>query len=60
MFFISSFTVVAVAVEWVYNKMGVFEYKNGNIIIYSICTYLSIQSLLIVFYRFLALNERVK
>ncbi|PFP25735.1 hypothetical protein COJ96_18405 [Bacillus sp. AFS073361] len=59
-FFILSFTAVAIGVEWVYHSMGVFHYKNGNSIIYSVCTYLFIQSLLIVFYRFLRPNEQVK
>jgi hypothetical protein len=57
--YIPSFTAVAIAVEWVYHKMKVFEYKNGNNIIYSICVYLTIQSILILFYRYLALNQKV-
>jgi hypothetical protein len=59
-FFISSFTAAAIAVEWVCYKTGVFEYKNGNSIHYSVCAYLFIQSLLIVIYRFLTINERAK
>ena len=55
--FISSFTAAAIAVEWVFHKMGVFHYKNGNSIIYSICAYLFIQSLLVVMYRFLQVNN---
>lgn len=51
--FIASFTTAAVAIEWVFHKMGVFHYKNGNRIVYSICAYLFIQSLLVVIYRFL-------
>jgi hypothetical protein len=57
-FFIASFTTVAIAIEWVYHKMKVFTYKNGNSIVYSICVYLIIQSLLIVFYRFLKVSEQ--
>lgn len=59
-FFIASFTAAAIAVEWVFHKAGVFEYKNGNSIIYSICAYLFIQSLLIAVYRFLTIKEPAK
>lgn len=57
-FFIASFTAAAIAIEWVFYIMGVFHYKNGNSIKYSVCTYLFIQSLLIVFYRFLRTNKQ--
>ncbi|MEH7073280.1 hypothetical protein [Neobacillus drentensis] len=56
-FFIISFTALAIGVEWVNHKMGVFHYKNGNSIIYSVCAYLFIQSLLVVLYRFLLVNN---
>lgn len=59
-FFISGLTAAAIAVEWVFQKVGVFEYKNGNSIVYSISAYLFIQSLLIVFYRFLQVKKRTK
>lgn len=49
--FISLWTAAAITIEWVYNKMGVFHYKNGNNIFYSICTYLVVQSLLVVYYH---------
>jgi len=58
--FILCFTATAIAVEWVYYKMGVFHYKNGNRTIFSVCTYLFIQSLLIFLYRFLTVKEQVK
>ncbi|MEH7305149.1 hypothetical protein [Neobacillus drentensis] len=58
--FIFSTSVAATAVEWVYHKMGVFAYKNGNSIIYSICTYLVVQSLLIGLYRFMLVKELEK
>lgn len=58
--FILCFTTAALAIEWVYYKMGVFQYKNGNSIVYSICSYLFIQSLLVVFYRFLQNDNRVE
>jgi hypothetical protein len=58
--FILCFTAAAIAVEWVYHKMKVFEYKNGNNIINSVCVYLMIQSVLVLFYRFLVVNEKAK
>lgn len=58
--YIPCFTAAAIVVEWVYHKMKVFEYKNGNSIIYSICVYLMIQSVLMCFYRFITVNQKVK
>jgi hypothetical protein len=57
--YIPCFTAAAIGVEWIYHKMRVFEYKSGNNIFYSICVYLTIQSVLIVFYRYLSLNQKV-
>lgn len=49
--FISIASLLSLCVEWFFYKMNMFQYKNGYQIIYSICVYLVIQSLQILFYR---------
>jgi hypothetical protein len=49
--YITLATFVSICFEWVYFKMNVFHYKNGYQMVYSICVYLLIQSLFILFYR---------
>ncbi|WP_223587879.1 hypothetical protein [Neobacillus bataviensis] len=51
--FIPIFTAFSLGIEWIYHKMGVFKYKDGYNIIYSICIYLFVQSILVLLYRFL-------
>jgi hypothetical protein len=54
--FISLFTLFSVIIEWVNNKMGVFHYKNGYSIIYSVCVYLVVQSTFILFFKLIKKN----
>jgi hypothetical protein len=49
--FISIATIISLCFEWINHKMGIFHYKHGYQIIYSICFYLLSQSILIVYYR---------
>lgn len=58
-FFIIAATSVSLGVEWIYHKFGVFHYKGGYNIIYSVCIYLFIQSLFVLFYRFLNPNHLI-
>lgn len=56
MLFIILFTAFSLGIEWIYHKMGVFHYKDGYSIVYSISIYLFVQSLFVLFYRFLKPN----
>ncbi|MEH7332960.1 hypothetical protein V7161_10005 [Neobacillus drentensis] len=51
--FILISTAFSIGIEWIYHKMGVFKYKDGYNITYSICIYLFVQSIFVIFYRFL-------
>lgn len=51
--YITAATFIAVCFEWINQKMGVFHYKNGYQIIYSICFYLVFQTILLVYYRWI-------
>jgi hypothetical protein len=50
-FYISIVTIISICYEWFLHNVGVFHYKNGYQIVYSICFYLCFQSILIIYYR---------
>jgi hypothetical protein len=54
--FISVATLVSFCFEWLNHKIGIFHYKHGYQIIYSICFYLITQTILIVYYRIVELK----
>jgi uncharacterized membrane protein YhdT len=49
--YIIGWTVFAIAVEWIGVKMGLFHYKHGFTILFSIPIYLFVQSLHLILYR---------
>lgn len=49
--FISVASLLSLCMEWFFFKMNLFQYKNGYQIINSLCVYLAIQSIHILFYR---------
>ena len=56
-FFIMASTSVSLGIEWIYHNLGVFHYKDEYNMIYSICIYLFVQSLFVLFYRILKPNQ---
>jgi hypothetical protein len=48
--YIIIWTVMAILLEWVCTMVGVFHYKNGYKLIYSIPVYFFVESLLLFFY----------
>jgi hypothetical protein len=56
-FYISSATFISICYEWFLHNVGVFHYKNGYQIVYSICFYLFFQSILIIYYRLVELKH---
>lgn len=56
-FFISLATIFSFCFEWINHKVGIFHYKHGYQIIYSICFYLLVQTILIVYYRLVELKH---
>jgi hypothetical protein len=55
--YIFSCSFSAISVEWIFHKFGVFHYKNGYNIFYSVCIYLMIQSILLLFFRLIKENH---
>lgn len=55
--YISIATLFSFCFEWINHKMGIFHYKHGYQIIYSICFYLLTQTILIVYYRMVELKH---
>ncbi|MDP4147326.1 MAG: hypothetical protein Q8936_23120 [Bacillota bacterium] len=52
-FYILSWTVISVVLEWVSVIFGVFQYENGYKIIYSIPIYLTTQTITALYYELL-------
>jgi hypothetical protein len=54
--FILVFSVISFGFEWVNFKMGVFHYKSGYSIIYSVCVYLIVQPIFVLFFNLIKEN----
>ncbi|MFD0825768.1 hypothetical protein ACT8ZR_08825 [Neobacillus sp. M.A.Huq-85] len=50
--YILVWTVGAIALEWLCVKIGIFHYKNGYGLRYSICIYVFVESLLVIVYHY--------
>jgi hypothetical protein len=52
-FYVILWTLFGVAFEWVNVIMGIFSYKNGYQLVYSIPIYLIVQTFLLFLYKYL-------
>lgn len=53
LFYILTWTIFAALFEWINVKNGVFTYKEGYHLTYSVPIYLTVQTILIYFYRYI-------
>lgn len=52
-FYITGCSLLAIALEWICVKAGIFHYKKGYFLNYSFCIYVVTQTITVFFYRYI-------